>query len=154
MTRFLIIGGGIAGTTAAEEIRKQDPKSEITIIEQEQHPCYSRVLLPHYITGKVIRDRVFIKKPDWYKEQKIELQAGVRAVEIDVENMHVRTSQERELPYDKLLITSGGELNLIPDDKRGLSYLRTIDDADHLLQLLGELEALPKKERQAGMSSC
>ena len=36
--RYLIIGGGISGTSAAEEIRKLDAGSTITILSEEQHP--------------------------------------------------------------------------------------------------------------------
>ena len=83
MTNIVIIGGGIAGTTAAEEIRKANKDARITIIEQEFHPLYSRVLLPHYIKGKVPRERVFLKKPEWYAENNIELMGGVIAQSID-----------------------------------------------------------------------
>lgn len=147
--RYVIIGGGIAGTTAAEELRKRDADAQIAIIEAEQHRLYSRVLLPHYIEGRVERDRVFLKKPEWYDEQHIELMLGVRVKKIDLKNRFVLTSQERELPFDKLLITTGGDLNLISEDMRGVAYLRTLDDADHLVQLLNEVKALPADERSA-----
>ncbi len=142
---FVIIGGGIAGTTAAQEIRKIEKvarpaggRAGITIIEQEFHPLYSRVLLPHYIKGKVERERVFLKKLEWYGEQDIELMGGVIAQGIDVKNKFVTTSDGRELPYDKLLITTGGELRTIEDNRRGVCYLRGVDDADQILQLIGE----------------
>jgi len=148
MTRYVIIGGGIAGTTAAEEIRKRDTEGEITIIDAEGHPCYSRVLLSHYAKGKIERERLFLKKPSWYKEKNIELMSGVTVTKIDPINTFVLTSEDRELPYDKLLITTGGELRLLPEDKRGVSYLRTLDDADHLLQLISEIKERPEDERR------
>lgn len=148
MTRYLIVGGGIAGTTAAEEIRKHDSEGEITILEAEQHRLYSRVLLPHYLKEKTPRDRVFLKKPEWYGEKNIELMLGVRADHIDTKNKFVRTSEGRELPYDKLLITTGGELNLAPEDRRGVVYLRSIDDADLIVERMSELKTLPEDERR------
>lgn len=138
MTQFLIIGGGIAGTTAAEWIRKANKDVSITIIEQEFHPLYSRVLLPHYIKGKVPRERVFLKKPEWYVDNNVELMGGVIATAIDTRNAFVTTSDGRELPYDKLLITTGGDLRTIEDNRRSVCYLRGVDDADQILQLLGE----------------
>jgi NAD(P)H-nitrite reductase large subunit len=132
----IVIGGGIAGTTAAQDLRKADDGAQITIIGREQHPCYSRVLLPHYVKGKVPRERVFLKKDEWYEEQNIEYMRGVYVKKIDTQNKFVLTSEERELPYDKLLITTGGDVNLIEQDLRGVSYFYTIDDADHLLTLL------------------
>jgi len=49
MTRYLIIGNGVAGTTAAENIRKQDKDGDITIITEEDLPFYSRIRLNEYI---------------------------------------------------------------------------------------------------------
>ena len=60
--KIIIIGGGIAGTTAAEEIRKQDSATQITIIDRENYPCYSRVLLMPYVNDKVEREKMILKK--------------------------------------------------------------------------------------------
>jgi NAD(P)H-nitrite reductase large subunit len=48
----LIIGGGIAGTMAAETVRQHDATATIAIIGAETHRLYSRVLLPHVLRGK------------------------------------------------------------------------------------------------------
>lgn len=138
MSQTIILGGGIAGTSAAEELRKLEPEAEISLIDQEQHPCYSRVLLPHYVKGKVPREKVFLKKPEWYRDQKIDWMPGVRVQAIDTNNRFVRTLDDRELPFDRLLLATGGELNLLNEDLRGVSYLRGIDDADHFLGLIRE----------------
>ena len=136
---YVIVGGGIAGTTAAEELRKLVPEAEITLLSEEHHPLYSRVLLPHYIKNKVPRERVFLKKESWYEEKNIEWLQGVVAMSLDARNRFVTLSDGRELPYDKLLIASGGDAQPPDEDRRGISQLRTLDDADHLLQLIREL---------------
>jgi NAD(P)H-nitrite reductase large subunit len=109
------------------------------------------VLLPHYVKDKVARDKVFLRTSAWYVEKSIELMSGVRAVEIDIDNRFVRTSEERELPFDKLLLTTGGDISLFHDDLRGVSYLHSVDDADHLKSLIGEVRTLPPDERQAAV---
>jgi len=134
--RHVIIGGGIAGTTAAEELRKLDPSSEITIISKEQHPIYSRVLLPHYIKGKIPRERVFLKKENWYSEQDIDWMPGVLAIHLDTKNKFVELSNGREIEYDKLLIATGGEPRILFENSRNISYLRSLGDADNFLELL------------------
>lgn len=139
--RYLIIGGGIAGTTAAEELRKLNKNADITILSEESHRLYSRVLLPHYLKGKIPRERCFLKKPEWYSEQNIEFLPEVAVVKLDVRNKFVLTTDGREFEYDKLLIATGGEVKTYEEDRRGVSYLRTLDDADHLLQLMNELPA-------------
>ncbi|MBU0646457.1 FAD-dependent oxidoreductase [Patescibacteria group bacterium] len=136
--KYVIVGGGVAGTTAAEELRKLDSDGEIILISQEQHPLYSRVLLPHYLKGLVERERVFLKKESWYEEKNIEWLRGVEVVKCDTKNKFVELSDGRELPYDKLLIASGNEPRVVDGDVRGVSYLRSLDDADHLKQLLNE----------------
>ena len=136
--RFVIVGGGIAGTTAAEELRRRDPDASITLVSEEIHPLYSRVLLPHYLKGKVPRERVFLKKPEWYAEQRIEWLPGISVRNLDVTNRFVSLSDGREREYDRLLIASGGEPRVLPEDRRGGCYLQTLDDADHILQLIHE----------------
>ena len=147
MQRFVIIGGGVAGTTAAEVIRKRLPDADITIVEAEGYPLYSRVLLRNVVKGQIERERVFLKKPTWYDEHKIELLTHTRVVRIDVQNQFVETDSARELPFDKLLIATGGDVRLIAQDLRGVSYFRTLDDTDHLMQLLRSTAALPKETR-------
>lgn len=139
--RYVIVGGGIAGTTAAEELRRLSPDAEIVLVSEEHHPVYSRVLLPHYIKGKVPRERCFLKKETWYAEKNIEWLPGIFVTALDVKNRFVALSDNRELPYDKLLLATGGEVNMVLDEPRGISYFRTLDDADHMLQLIRELPA-------------
>jgi NADPH-dependent 2,4-dienoyl-CoA reductase/sulfur reductase-like enzyme len=139
--RYVIVGGGITGTTAAEELRKLDEEAEIVLISEEQHPIYSRVLLPHYIKWKVDRDRCFLKKEEWYEEKNIEWLPGTRVEKCDPKNAFVLLSDGRELPYDKLLICTGGEVRMVEEDVRGVSYFRTLDDADHMFRLLEETHA-------------
>jgi NAD(P)H-nitrite reductase large subunit len=136
--RYVIVGGGVAGTTAAEELRKLDDSAEITLISEEQHPLYSRVLLPHFMKGKVPRDRVFLKKLAWYAQKKIDWLPGVLVEKLDVKNKFVGCSDGREYEYDKLLIATGGEVRNLLEDKRGVSYFRSLDDADHFMQLIAE----------------
>jgi len=148
MKRHLIIGGGIAGTAAAEELRKLDPEAEITLFSEEQHPLYSRVLLPHFVKKKIPRERVFIKSEAWYQEKTIDWQRGVRVEKIDHANRFVETSEGREIPFDTLLVTTGGDVNLLGEDIRGVSYFRTLDDADHVKGLISEVGTLPESERR------
>ncbi len=137
--RYVIIGGGVAGTTAAGELRKLDPSSEITIVSQEQHALYSRVLLPHVIKGKVLRERVFLKKEAWYGEQEIEWLRGVSVTSLNTRNKFVALSNGREIEYDKLLIATGGEVRNVDYDLRGVSYFRSLDDMDHMVQLFAQM---------------
>ncbi|MFH1315061.1 MAG: FAD-dependent oxidoreductase [Candidatus Uhrbacteria bacterium] len=147
--KYLIIGGGIAGTSCAEELRKLDPDAEITTIEQEYHRLYSRVLLPHYAMGKVEREKCFLKTEEWYQENKIELLLGQSVVKLDSKNKFVELDDARELPYDKLLISTGSEPRVIGGEPRGVVYFWTLDDVDHLLGIIQENKKIKKEKNKA-----
>lgn len=145
---YLIIGGGIAGTTTAEELRKRNASANITIIEQEPHRLYTKVLLAKYVTGDLDRERLFLKKPEWYAEKNIELMSGARVLKIDAKNKFVLTSEDREVPFDKLVIATGAEPRMLDIDMRGIAYFRTLDDAEVLKSLIAELQSKPKEEQR------
>jgi NAD(P)H-nitrite reductase large subunit len=131
--RHIIIGSGIAGTTAAEELRKLDATAEIVLIGEEHEVIYSRVLLPHYAKGIVPREKIFLKKETWYLDKDIEWLCGVRCEEIDTVNRHVVVSDGREIPYDKLLITVGAEIHTLPYEGENVCYFQTLGDTEHLI---------------------
>ena len=149
--RYLIIGSGISGTTAAEELRKIDADAEITILSTEDHRLYSRVLLPRYIKGTLPRERCFLKRETWYDEQNIHTVFGVHVIELNAAERKVTTSSGQIFEFDKLLLATSGNLLKFPTDLHGISYLRTIDDADYFLKLLAEFDNLPIENRRAGI---
>src|SRR5579872_4701199 len=140
---FLIIGGSAAGTTAAEVIRGLKPDAAITIVTDENHEQYSRVLIPHYIRHKVQREQVFLKKGEWYAEKKIELTKGVRAQSLDSSKKVVKLSNGEEIQYGKLLITVGGyPIKLdVPGAGGNVLYMRTVDDADAIVEVASKAKS-------------
>ena len=135
---ILIIGGGVCGTSAAEDIRKRDTDANITIVSDEPHPLYSRVLLPHYIHGMIPRERVFLKALDWYTEQNIELVYD-EVVALDCAKRSVLCATDRTFEYDKLLIAGGGTVNRLPLSQRPRAFhFQTLEDADAILAALRE----------------
>lgn len=127
---ILIIGGGVCGTSAAEEARKRDADANITIVSNEPHPLYSRVLLPHYIHGMIPRERVFLKSLDWYSRNNIELVFD-EVVVLDVAARSVMCASNRTFSYDKLLIAGGGIVHRLPLSSRSNAFhFQTIEDAD------------------------
>src|SRR3990167_2561373 len=108
---YLIIGGGVAGTSAAEFIRMNDASSAIVIVMEEPERLYSRVLLPHYLRDQIPFERLHIRKPESYEENRIELMKGVRADIINIQKKEVTLSNGEKITYKKLLIASGGKVN-------------------------------------------
>lgn len=131
--KYLIIGGGVAGTSAAEAIRSCDRKSSIAIVSDEPYPLYSKVMLskPNYFLGKIKEEQIFLKTPQWYQKQKIELITEKKAVKLDSKKKIISLDNGEEVGYKKLLLAVGGCPRKWPTpgaEKEGVLYLRTLDD--------------------------
>lgn len=136
--KYLIIGGGIAGTTAAETIRQQDKEGSISIVSDEPHGLYSRIMLskPNFFLEKIPFEKVWLKKESWYQEKNIKLIAGKKAVELDVSKKIIVLDDGMAIEYEKLLLAVGGcarKLTAIGFDKRNIFVLRTLDDAKGII---------------------
>jgi len=130
--KHLIIGNGVAGTTAAFEIRKTDPSAAIRIVTEEPYPYYSRIRLPEFLAGGVDEQGLLIKKPPWYEENRITLSLNTRVTAIDLLARKVITSAGEALPYDRLLVATGAKCFVPPiagADKQGVFTLRGLEDA-------------------------
>ncbi|MFZ5875525.1 MAG: NAD(P)/FAD-dependent oxidoreductase [Nitrospirota bacterium] len=132
---YLIIGGGIAGTTAAEGIRKQTSGS-VMIVTDEPHTLYSRVRLPDYLVGQIPRERVFMKDEAWYRERTLDLVRGRTVRALSLTDRGVRLDDGSLVRYGTLLLAMGGAARRLAcegADWSGVHYLRTVDDADRIL---------------------
>ena len=132
MANHLIIGNGVAGTTAAENIRKLDKAGKITIVTEESTPFYYRMRLPDFISGDLAEDKLSAKKDQWYKDQGIELKLETRIQGADPGKKTVSTQSGLQIPYDRLLIATGSRSFIPPmkgADRKGVFALRTIQEA-------------------------
>ena len=139
ITRYLIIGGGIAGTTSAETIRQNDKKNGIMMISDEPYRFYSRIMLskPAFFLGKIPFDKIWLRTEEWYRENNIELLAGKKAIKLDSRNKIVFLDDGKEINYEKLLLAVGGysrELEIIGSGKKGVLYLRNLNDAKTIME--------------------
>lgn len=130
--KYIIIGNGVAGTTAAINIRKIDHEGEINILSDEAYPFYSRIRLMEYISGDADESSLVIYKDAWYEKNNIKLLLNTPVSEIDKNKKEVIIHSGHSLKYGMLLIAIGG-LSFIPQipgsDKKGVFTLRTLKDA-------------------------
>lgn len=105
---YLIIGGGIAGTTCAETLRSRDANAKIAILDSERHPLYSKVLIPTYLKGRVSREKVFLRNVSQYQSQNIDLYPETVVAAVDPLKKEVLTKDNKQFTYKKLLVASGG----------------------------------------------
>jgi len=141
MRRFVIIGNGVAGTTAAESIRRLKPDGQIDVFTDDATPFYTRIRLPDYIAGEVQKEKLILHKPGWYHERKIKIHLEELVQEVDLEGRRIETAKGTACPYDRLLLAMGSHSFVPPIegvDKNGVFTLRSFDDArlirDHALK--------------------
>ncbi|HET8926342.1 MAG TPA: FAD-dependent oxidoreductase, partial [Microbacterium sp.] len=84
MSHMLIIGGGMAGGTAAATLREGGFDGDITVVAGEAHPPYQRPPLSKgYLAGTEGLDAVYLQPEEWYAEHDITLRTGVEATTLD-----------------------------------------------------------------------
>ncbi|MBI4838889.1 MAG: NAD(P)/FAD-dependent oxidoreductase [Nitrospirae bacterium] len=129
---YIIIGSGVAGITAAANIRKIDRNGSITVITDEAYPFYSRIRLIDFLAGGAGEKTLMLKKDEWYIKNRIKLILNSQAADIDNQKKEVLTASGGRLKYDRLLIATGGSSFLPPvpgSDNKGVFTLRTLKDA-------------------------
>src|SRR6202521_4322359 len=136
--RYVVIGNGIAGQTAAEELRKADADASIVMIAAERHPLYNRVALPRYLRGQVRREKVLMRTVEDYARQSLEIHFETWATEIEAKGKVVRTNRGQEFPYDAILIATGGRPKPPPwpgsDVVSQCIGCQTLDDTDEIIE--------------------
>jgi NAD(P)H-nitrite reductase large subunit len=129
---FVIIGDGIAGSSAAETIREEAPDAEITVITDEGEPLYNRILIKEFAKGKLPEAPISIHQEGWYDERDIDLRLNTLVTDIDTEGHVLETHEDETIEYDKLLVATGGTPSQLPvenSDADGINHFWTFQDA-------------------------
>ena len=101
--KYLIIGGGIAGLTAAETIRANSPEADIRILEAGPHRPYLRPLLSKTGINYLAGTNMEIHPEEWYDRKRITLTTNCPVVSINAEEHTVTCKDGTILPYDRLI---------------------------------------------------
>jgi NAD(P)H-nitrite reductase large subunit len=105
--RYVIVGNGAAGISAAESIRSVDRRVGVTIISDEPHAAYSKVLLHYYVDSRIEENKLFIRNKDFYKDLSIDTIFGKAVESISTAEQAVYLTDNSKIPFDKLLIATG-----------------------------------------------
>jgi NAD(P)H-nitrite reductase large subunit len=136
--RYVIIGNGVAGTTAAEILRKNDPNCSISLFTNERYPLYNRVSLPRFLQGVITEQKVMIRDFAWHEQRNISLITETLVTEVDTEERTVTTECGECYPYDALLIASGGWANPLrvpgAQDCAHIYNFVTLDDTKSIIE--------------------
>jgi len=131
MKRYVIVGNGVAGTTAAENIRKLDQEGTITILTNEDLPFYYRIRLNEYLSGNLKEEELLAKKAVWYKDLEIDLKLQSPIVGGDPQEKVLFDEDKGGFFYDTLLIATGSHSFIPPitgSEKKGVFAIRSIQD--------------------------
>lgn len=140
--RYVIIGNGVAGTTAAETLRKQDPNCSIHLLTNEPYPLYNRVSLPRFLQGVIGEQKVMIRDKPWHEQRNIQLVNETLVTAVDTDGRVVVTAEGKQYPYDALLIASGGWANPLrvpgATDTKHIYNFVTLDDTKSIIERMLE----------------
>ncbi len=135
-----IIGGGQAGGEAATLLRQNRFEGRIILIGEEDYLPYMRPPLSKaFLAREIGKDALIYKAPVAYEKSRVEMRLGVRVDAIDRSTKTLLIKGCAPLPYDKLVIATGGRARELPVPGAGLRnifYLRTISDVEALQPLM------------------
>jgi 3-phenylpropionate/trans-cinnamate dioxygenase ferredoxin reductase subunit len=129
----VIVGGGAAGLAAADMLRRQGFDGALTMISADEAPPVDRPnLSKDFLAGTAPEDWIPLRGPEFYTDNRIDLQLGVRAAAIDVSGRRVRLENGATHGFDALLLATGADpvkLNLDGEATIPIHYLRTLSDS-------------------------
>lgn len=135
MTRYVLLGTGVAAISAAEEIRAHDPGGEIHLVGDDPFGYYSRPGLAYYLTGELNEEMLYPYRKEDYQKLRL-LYYRAHAARILPAEKQVELDNGARLPYDKLLIATGAQampLKIPGANVKGIHKLDHLADARALL---------------------
>lgn len=140
MNEIVVIGSGQAAIQTVMSLKRNEFTGSIKVIGEEDHLPYQRPpLSKDFLLEEYKPERVSLKKKEFYEENGVDLILGKRAESIDTILKEITLSDENRIRYDQLIIATGSrvrKLNVPGSDKKGIYYLRDLDDANALKQRL------------------
>ncbi|MAZ65846.1 MAG: nitrite reductase large subunit, partial [Kangiellaceae bacterium] len=136
--KLILIGNGMAGMRAVEELLAIDPnKYDITVFGEEPHGNYNRIMLSPVLGGEKTIEEIMINDLDWYKENNVELIAGQKVVSIDREAKTVTSEDGVTRAYDKIILGTGSSPFILPlpgKNLEGVITFRDIHDVNTMIE--------------------
>ena len=133
MERIVVVGAGQAAASLAARLRALGYEGALTLIGAEGDPPYQRPPLSKgYLLGDMARERLWLRKREWYEENGIELRLGTAVTAIDPAARTVTAGEK--LPWDALVLATGARPRRLSDAQgaplEGWHTVRTLSDID------------------------
>lgn len=142
----LIIGASHAGVSAAFALRRQGWLGEIHLYEKTDHIPYHRPPLSKTCLYEDMRpEENYLKQPDSYESQNIQLHLSTEIVKIDKKEKYILDNQSNELYYDYLIYACGAAALVPPMDgienSPNVFCVRELDDITAIKKRLKKMTA-------------
>ena len=133
---IVVVGGGIAGLSAAEAARSAAPRATVTIVTREPELPYYRLNLTRYLAGEITDGDLPIHPESWYADHGITVLLETEVTSIDTTGKSLRLKGSPDLAYDRLILAMGAHPSVpaIPGvNRENVATLRTRRDAEWIL---------------------
>ena len=135
--KVVVVGGGAAGNAAAEMLRREGYRGDLTLLSADDSVPYDRpTLSKDFLNGSVGEKMIPLRSRDFYKQHEIELVLKTRVEAIDPRNKSVQLADGKRRKFDALLLATGAEpvkLKVPGADLAQVCYLRSRSDCRAIL---------------------
>ena len=126
----------MASAHCAAALRKRGAEGEILLVGREPEFPYERPpLSKEYLRGEAERADAYIHPPEWYEEAGVELRTKTNVMSLDVENRVAKLQGGDEVSFEKALIATGANVNILRVEGAeldGIHYLRAFGNSDNI----------------------
>ena len=130
---IVIVGGGLAGGTAAKTLRQEGYDGPVQLVGAERRAPYLRPpLSKEFLRGKEDESGLAVNPPRWYEENDVELLTGRHAAQLIPAAHMLRLDTDALLPYSRVLIATGASprvLSIPGAQLEGVHTLRRLEDS-------------------------
>jgi len=140
--RLVVIGNGMAGCRAIEEVLKRDPdRYAITVFGAEPRVNYNRIMLSPVLAGEKVFEDIVLNDAEWYRANGITLHCGRAVTALDPQSRTVIAEGGLAVGYDKLLLATGSDPIRLPlpgADAKGVVTFRDLHDVEAMVAASAE----------------
>jgi NAD(P)H-nitrite reductase large subunit len=147
--RLVVIGGGMAAVRFVEELVARSYAGTVTVLADEEHAPYNRILLSAVLEGTHNIDAITLRSAEWFAERGVDLRLGARVLEVDRDAGEVMLVDDTRIPFDRLVLATGSIPTLPPI--RGLvRFDGSLHPRVHAFRSLADCERLDEEVGRLG----